>query len=97
MHSENAILDAMDSFSDEAGDLMEEVYQYMTQKRYVYLLGCTDRQKRSIRRKATKFVIFFLPLFHVVVLVFHYKLNFPFHGAILSTKVQQLRNKKTSS
>jgi len=32
----------MDSFSDEAGDLMEEVYQYMTQKRYMYLLGCTE-------------------------------------------------------
>jgi len=41
-HSENAILDAMDSFSDEARDLMEEVYQYMTQKRYMYLLACTE-------------------------------------------------------
>jgi len=27
VHNENAIADAMDSFSDEAGDLMEEVYQ----------------------------------------------------------------------
>ena len=39
-HSENAILDAMDSFSDEAGDLMEEVYRYMTQKHYP--LGCME-------------------------------------------------------
>jgi len=58
-HSENAILDAMDSFSEEAGDLMEEDYQYRTQKRYVYL-RCTEGWKRSIRRKATKFVIFFV-------------------------------------
>jgi len=47
VHSENAILDAMDSFSDEAGDLMEEVYQYMTQKRYVYLLGCTEGEREA--------------------------------------------------
>ena len=39
-YSENAILDAMDSFSDEAGDLMEEVYRYMTQKHYP--LGCME-------------------------------------------------------
>ena len=50
----------MDSFSDEAGDLMGEVYQYMTQKRYMYLLECTEWRKRSIRRKATKFVIVFI-------------------------------------
>jgi len=49
VHSKNAILDAMDSFSDEAGDLMEEVYQHMTQKRYMYLLGCTEGRKRSVR------------------------------------------------
>ena len=73
MHSENAILDAMDSFSDEAGDLMEEVYQYMTQKRYMYLFGCMEGRKRSIRRKATRFVIvFFLPLFYEVLFIFFY-------------------------
>ena len=42
MHSENAILDAMDSFSNEAGALMEEVYQYMIQ----YSLG-TRLDKKS--------------------------------------------------
>ena len=64
-HSENAILDAMDSFSDEAGDLREEVYQYMMQsfKCYMYLLRCTEGRKRSIRQKATKFVILFCFLF----------------------------------
>ena len=46
-------MDAMESFSDEAGDLMEEVYQYMTQMHYMYPLGrpigCTEGRKRSIR------------------------------------------------
>ena len=73
-HSENAILDAMDSFSDEAGDLMEEDYQYMMQKRYVYLLGYTEGRKR--RRKAIKFVIAIFATVSrsfVVVLVLHYK------------------------
>ena len=97
-HSENAILGAMDSFSNKAGDLMEEVYQYMTQKCYMYLLGCTEGRKRSTRRKAMKFVIvlfFFATVSRsfVAVLVLHYKLNFPFPCALLSTKVQQLRNK----
>ena len=88
-------MDAMDSFSDKGGNLMEEVYQYMTQAHYMYPLGrpigCTEGRKRSIRRKATKFVIvvFFatLSLSFVVVLMLHYKINFPFHFAILSTKV----------
>ena len=37
------VMDAMESFSDEAGDLMEEVYQYMTQK--CYPLGCMEGGK----------------------------------------------------
>ena len=51
------VMDDMDSFSDEAGETMEEVYQYMMQKHHMHLLGCTEGQKRSVRQKATKFVI----------------------------------------
>ena len=51
------VMDDMDSFSDEAGDTMEEVYQYMMQKHHMHLLGCTEGQKKSVRQKATKFVI----------------------------------------
>ena len=36
------VMDDRDSLSDEAGDPMEEVYQYMMQKYYIYLLGCTE-------------------------------------------------------
>jgi len=77
VHSENAILDAMDSFSEGAGDLMQEVYQYMTPKCYMYLFGCMEGRKRSIRRKATRFVIvFFLPLFYeVFIFLFFYVLS----------------------
>jgi len=64
------VVDAMDSYSNKAGDLMEEVYQYMTQKCYMYLLRCTEGRKRS--EKQPSFSLFFLPLFHsfVVVLTF---------------------------
>ena len=51
-------MDAKESFSDgdkAAGDLIEEVYDYMTRKRYP--VGCTEGRKRSIRRKAAKFVV----------------------------------------
>ena len=66
-HSENAILDAMDSFSNEAEDLMEEVYQYMTRKRYMYLLGCMEggREAQGEKQSSLSF-FFFLPLFHEV-------------------------------
>ena len=78
MHSENAILDAMDSFSNEAGALMEEVYQYMIQ----YSLG-TRLDKKALHasprmhgRAKEKYKVksnqichcCFLPLFHVVTL-----------------------------
>ena len=53
------VMDAIDSFSDKAGDLMEEVYQYDTK---VLPLGCTEGQKRSVTQKATKFVIVFPPV-----------------------------------
>jgi len=39
---QKTVLDAMDSFSDKAGNLMEEVYLYMTQKYYMYLFGCME-------------------------------------------------------
>ena len=51
------VMDDMASFSDEAGNPTEEVYQYMMQKHYMYLLGCMEGQKISVRQKATKFVI----------------------------------------
>ena len=53
------VMDDMDSFSDEAGDPMEEVYlyMYMMQKHYMSLLGYTEGQKRNVRQKATKFDI----------------------------------------
>jgi len=35
---------------------MGEVYKYTMQKHHMYI-GCTEGQKRSIRQKATKFVI----------------------------------------
>ena len=79
-HSENAILDAMDSCSDEAGDLMMEVYQYMTQKLYMYLLGCTEGQNKSIRKSNQVchcFLFATVSQSFVIVLVLHYKLNFP--------------------
>ena len=43
---QKTVMDAMDSLSDggeEAGDLMDEVYQYMTQKQYP--LGCMEGRK----------------------------------------------------
>jgi len=39
-------MDAIDSFTDEAGDLMEKVYQHNAK---VVSLGCTEGRKRSIR------------------------------------------------
>ena len=74
---------------------MEEVY--MTQKHYMYTRKA--KEKHNVKsNQATKFVIviFFatVSLCFVVVLMLQYKFNFPFHCAILSTKVQQLRNKK---
>ena len=48
-------MDAKESFSDgdeAAGDLIEEVCDYMTRKRYP--VGCTEGRKPSIRRKAAK-------------------------------------------
>jgi len=52
-----------------------------------------EKHKAKSNQVCHCFFFFFLPLFHVAVLVLHYKLNFPVHRAILSTKVQQLRNK----
>jgi len=57
-HSENAILDAMDSFSNEAGDLMEEVYHYMTRKRYMYLLGCMEGEREAQGEKQSSLLLF---------------------------------------
>ena len=53
------------------------------------------RVKEKHKAKSNQVCHFFLPLSlsFVVVLMLHYELNFPFHCAILSTKVQQLRNK----
>ena len=84
---------AMDSFSNEAEDLMEEVYQYMTRKRYMYLLGCMEGGREAQGEKQSSLsYFFFATVSRSFVVVLHYKLNFPFHCAILSTKVQQLRN-----
>ena len=38
-----------------SGDLIQDVYVYLTERRYP--LSCTEARKRSIRRKAEKFVI----------------------------------------
>ena len=40
---------------EEGGDLVQEAYMYLTQQRYP--LGCADSRKRSIRKKAAKFVV----------------------------------------
>ena len=45
-------MDAMESFSDNAEDLMEEVYQYMTHK--CYPLGCTEGRKGTLSNTTTK-------------------------------------------
>jgi len=49
----------MDSPTNEdvigSGDLIQDVYVYLTERRYP--LSCTEARKRSIRRKAEKFVI----------------------------------------
>jgi len=34
-------------WTHSAGDLMEEVYQYMMQKRYMYHLGCTEGEREA--------------------------------------------------
>lgn len=49
-----------ESFNDteetgEAGDLVQEVYVYLTERRYPS--NSTEARKRSIRRKAAKFSI----------------------------------------
>ena len=75
-------MDAINSFSNKAGDLMEEVYEYMMQKCYMYLLEYTEGRKRSIRRQVCHCCFFpTVSLRFVVVLALHYKLNFPFHCA----------------
>jgi len=38
-----------------AGDLVQEAYIYLTERRYPP--GCADSRKRSIRKKAGKFVV----------------------------------------
>ena len=48
-------MESVSDGSEQGGDLIDEVYEYMTQRRYP--LGCTEGRKRSIRRKATKFVL----------------------------------------
>ena len=40
---------------DEGGDLIDNVYQYLSQK--WYCLRCTEGGKRVIRRKAERFVL----------------------------------------
>ena len=40
---------------EEAGDLVQDVYTFLTERRYPPL--CVESRKRAIRRKATKFVI----------------------------------------
>ena len=37
------------------GDLVQEAYIYLTERRYPH--GCADFRKRSIRKKAGKFVV----------------------------------------
>ena len=39
----------------EGGDLVQEAYSYLTEHRYAP--GCADSRKRSIRKKAGKFVV----------------------------------------
>ena len=39
----------------EGGDLVQEAYIYLTEHRYPS--GCVDSRKRSIRKKAGKFVV----------------------------------------
>lgn len=41
--------------SEEEGDIMENAYVYLTEKRYPD--GCTANTKRAIRRKASKFEV----------------------------------------
>ena len=55
MNDMDACVESMSDGREEGGDLIEEVYEYMTQR--LYPLGCTERRKRTIRRKANKFVL----------------------------------------
>ena len=48
-------MDSASDGGDEGGDLIDNVYQYLSQKRY--RLGCTEAGKRVIRRKAEHFVL----------------------------------------
>ena len=40
---------------EEGGNLVQEAYVYLTERRYP--IGCVDSRKRSIRKKAGKFVV----------------------------------------
>lgn len=55
MNDMDACVESMSDGGEEGGDLIKEVYEYMTQRRYP--LGCMEGRKRTIRRKANKFVL----------------------------------------
>ena len=55
MNDIDACMESMSDGGEEGGDLIKEVYEYMTQRRYP--LGCMEGRKRTIRRKANKFVL----------------------------------------